>query len=519
MERVIEEAVDLVGIHQAVVSLTADRNWAQSISARYLSEKYAAYSDYDEQPTGEGIYRLVCERNEPMRLTQQQLEAHPAWRGFGEAADHPPMRGWLAAPLTARDGRNLGLLQLSDKADGGEFTPDDEAVLAQLAAIAGLAIENASMYERERGAAQQLQSELLPAQVPQMEGLEIATRYVAGEQGARVGGDWYDVIALDDERVAMVVGDVMGRGISAASVMGQLRIGVRAYALEDRSPSAVLGGVDGLLQSLGDDYFVTLLYCVWDLARDSVTFASAGHLPPLLRLPDRTTVFLRGDQGPPLGVDRTEFFDHQVDVPAGSMVMLYTDGLVEHRGLPLGRALGALAQASAAAPEEPEAIARQVLEALPTATGDDVALVVARRQPRRQREASASSSAESGNGARAVLRIRPHPECVAQVRDWVTQTLSREGLDELAETAELLASEVVTNAIVHASTEIELETRWETERVRVTVSDADLHLPSVAALDVEATSGRGMHMVDLLAHDWGVYMQPKGKTVWFDLTV
>lgn len=190
MDRVVDEAVELIGAHQGVVSFTVDRNWSQSISSVYLSERYAAYRDYDEQPRGEGIYRLVCERNESMRMIQAELETHPAWRGFGDAADrYPPMRGWLAAPLVARDGRNLGVMQLTDKTVG-EFSDEDEAVLVQLAAIAGLAIENASVYERERKAAQELQSELLPADLPQVSGLRIATRYRAGEQGARVGGGW-----------------------------------------------------------------------------------------------------------------------------------------------------------------------------------------------------------------------------------------------------------------------------------------------------------------------------------------
>lgn len=513
VDRVVEEAADLIGAHQGVVSFTIDHDWAQSISSTYLSDRYAAYRDYDEQPRGEGIYRLVCEGNEPMRLTQAELEAHPAWRGFGEAADrHPPMDGWLAAPLVAKDGHNLGLVQLTDKLEG-EFTAEDEAVLVQLSSIAAIAIENANVYERERNAAQQLQSELLPAQLPQVAGLSLATRYIPGEQGARVGGDWYDVIALDEDRVAMVVGDVMGRGISAASAMGQLRIGVRAYALEDRSPAEVLHGVDDLLRTLGD-YFVTLLYCVWDLRRNSLLFASAGHLPPLLRLPDRRTVFLRGEQGPPVGVEPTEFFNHQVDVPVGSTLMLYTDGLVEHRGLPLGRALGMLARGSAAASEDPDELARDVLASMPTAAGDDVALVVARRAEDPGARAVPVAEVDRRLG---VLRMPPNAERASEVRAWVAQTLTSEGLGDLVDTAELLVSEVVANAIVHASTEVELQLVRRSERVRVAVYDAELQLPSVAALDLEATGGRGMYMVDLLAVDWGVYMEPDGKTVWFEL--
>jgi PAS domain S-box-containing protein len=145
-----EEARFMLEAHQAVTSLTVSENCAQGITAVSLSDKYAAYRAYSEKPDGSGIYNEVCRTNRPMRMTQQELEAHPAWRGFGKHAnDHPPMRGWLAVPLIGHGGKNLGLVQLSDKAEG-EFTEEDEAILVQLAAIASVGIENASLYEQVR---------------------------------------------------------------------------------------------------------------------------------------------------------------------------------------------------------------------------------------------------------------------------------------------------------------------------------------------------------------------------------
>ncbi|MEA2597465.1 MAG: hypothetical protein QOF01_3934 [Thermomicrobiales bacterium] len=141
-----------VGAHQAVVGFTADASWANSAIASSLSDKYAAWRDYDEPPDGSGIYRLVSERHQPIRLTQAELESHPDWRGFGRAAEHhPPLRGWLAAPLVAGDGSNIGLLQLSDKEEG-EFDAEDEAILVQLAQLASVAIENARLHQETRGA-------------------------------------------------------------------------------------------------------------------------------------------------------------------------------------------------------------------------------------------------------------------------------------------------------------------------------------------------------------------------------
>lgn len=149
LQTVTEGAREIVGAHQAVTSIVVDGNWARSINAVSLSDKYAAWRSYYEQPDGSGIYRLVCEMNRPLRMSQEELEAHPAWRGFGKAAGkHPPMRGWLAAPLTGRRARNIGLMQLSDMYDG-DFTEEDESVLVQLAQLASVAIQNARSESRK----------------------------------------------------------------------------------------------------------------------------------------------------------------------------------------------------------------------------------------------------------------------------------------------------------------------------------------------------------------------------------
>ena len=156
---ITERSRFLIGAHQSVTSMTLDRNWAQSISATSLSDKYAAWQDYKPKPDGSGIYAYICQINRPIRMTQTELEAHPRWRKFGtEAAKHPPMRGWLAAPLTGRNGSNIGLIQLSDKYDESEFTAEDEAILVQLAQMASVAIENTRLYEAEQLARTQAES-------------------------------------------------------------------------------------------------------------------------------------------------------------------------------------------------------------------------------------------------------------------------------------------------------------------------------------------------------------------------
>lgn len=515
VERVTQQARSIVGAHQAVTSFTVDHNWAQAVTAVSPPDRSAAWSDGSVQPDEAGLYRLVCEHNQPIRLTQPELEAHPAWQLADD--EQRPVRGWLAAPLVSTDGSNVGLVQLSDKEpyrDGGQFTADDEATLVQLAQLASIAMVNASVYERERTRARSLQRQLLPEQLPTMAGLSFAARYIAGGHGAEVGGDWYDVVPLDDTRVALVVGDVMGRGIPAASVMGQLRIGVRAFALEDLPPGDVLSSLDRLVETLDGDYFVTLLYAVWDLESDTITFANAGHLPPLLRMPHRTSVFLRGNQDSPIGVHGEPYRTHHVDAPPGSTLLLHSDGLVEHRNLMLERTLGTLARVTASGPAHPEALADEVLGALPPSEDDDVTLLVAHRPPTETPDEVSWATAPPPDEE---IQLPASPEAAVRARRWVTDSLTQRGRGDLAELAQLLTSELVTNAILHAETELTLTLTGADGGLCVAVSDEDFELPSVGALDPEASGGRGMQLVGELAKDWGVYVRPAGKTVWFEL--
>ncbi|HEY9780494.1 MAG TPA: GAF domain-containing sensor histidine kinase [Leptolyngbyaceae cyanobacterium] len=158
LQAIAEQARVIIGAHQSVTSLTINQNWAQAINAVSLSDKYAQWRDYDEPTDGSGIYACVCHMNQPMRMTQAELELHPRWRGFGKNAEkHPSMRGWLAAPLTGRNGHNIGLIQLSDKYSG-EFTPEDEAILVQLAQMASVAVDNTQLYEAQQQARTQAET-------------------------------------------------------------------------------------------------------------------------------------------------------------------------------------------------------------------------------------------------------------------------------------------------------------------------------------------------------------------------
>lgn len=224
---ITEQARVIIGAHEAVTSFTANDNWAQAISVVSLSDKYEAWRGYSKSPDGSGIYGLVCETNRPMRLAQGELERHPAYRGFGaEAGSHPPLNGWLAAPLVGRDGRNLGLIQLSDKYEG-EFDEQDESMLVQLAQMASAAVENARLYReaqeaiRARDAFLSVASHELKTPVTSIKAYSQLLARHAGEMSERVGRMLKNIISQSD-RLATLVNELLDvtrveRGLFALS--------------------------------------------------------------------------------------------------------------------------------------------------------------------------------------------------------------------------------------------------------------------------------------------------------------
>lgn len=237
----------------------------------------------------------------------------------------------------------------------------------------------AELAAREHAIASELQASLMPQRTFDLEHLAVATYYGAGVEGTEVGGDWYDVIELASGRTAFVVGDVMGRGVSAAAVMGQIRSAVRAYAHLGLHPEEVLKCVDGLVGDLGNDQIVTCVYAVFDPITLTLRFANAGHLPPLLAMPDGSTRRLGGSADPPLGAGFGDPVRHEERLAPGSTVLLYTDGLVERRGEDLDAGITdlevLLGQLTGPLDEAPEKL---VQARLPDGQDDDVAVLVAR---------------------------------------------------------------------------------------------------------------------------------------------
>jgi serine phosphatase RsbU (regulator of sigma subunit)/anti-sigma regulatory factor (Ser/Thr protein kinase) len=379
-------------------------------------------------------------------------------------ADAPQPDGeWLSAPLIDREGHRLGLIQVADKQEA-EFTSEDESILLQLAQMASVALENARLYEHERDIAMRLQRALMPARLPEISGVTHAARYVAGGAGVEVGGDWYAVIPRPNGGLGIAIGDVVGRGVRAASIMGQLRIALRAYALEFAEPSVVLRRLARFAQTLPEEQMTTCVYVAIDTENGTLRFSNAGHPPPLVLRPDGSAAYLEGARAMPLGVTaEPEYEESGVALEPGSTVLLYTDGLVERRGESIDTGLERLRAAVAEFPQEPEALCDRLLERLVEADlADDVALLAVRALPQDLDPLD--------------LTLPADPSTLAGLRKTLRDWLDRAGADEEESRDIVLATvEAAANAVEHAygpgEAHFELAANAVNGEITITVQD------------------------------------------------
>ncbi|MFJ1703916.1 SpoIIE family protein phosphatase [Kitasatospora sp. NPDC088346] len=432
--------------------------------------------------------------------TLSGLVPEPDRVGPGMAAG---IHSYLLVPVIAR-GMVLGGAEFVRTRNPDAFTAADVALAEELVARTALAIDNARLYRRERETALTLQRSLLPQEIHRTLGLEIAHRYLPSSVVSEVGGDWFDVVPLSSGRVALVVGDVMGHGIRAAATMGQLRTVARTLATLDLAPEQVLTRLDETAMGIGEGQFATCVCAVYDPVERTCTIASAGHLPPVAVAPDGSARILDVPPGVPLGVGGVAFSAVEFTLPQGGLIALYTDGLVEKRGRDLDEGIGLLSRTLAVRGRTLEESCDAALAALVAdGTDDDIAMIMARVLP-------------VPSDRIATLPLAGDGPLPGRARRFTRATLAAWGLSAVSDYAELMVSELVTNAMLHADAPRRLRL-FRDRYLTLEVSDAGRQSPRMRSSAEEDEGGRGMHLVSELAHRWGTRQTRNGKVVWAEI--
>ncbi|MFF4865724.1 SpoIIE family protein phosphatase [Streptomyces sp. NPDC001231] len=459
----------------------------------------------------------------------------PAFIGSAEeyVARYPLMSGLLSAsgkaawaflPLIV-SGRCIGCCVISF-AESHLLDGEERALLTALSGLMAQAIERARLYDTEHTRAKELQRGLLPRALPSLRFVDTAARYLPASEGIDVGGDWYDVIPLSGARVALVVGDVMGHGLPEAATMGRLRTAVHTLADLEFPPAELLNRLNDLVNDLGENFYATCLYAVYDPASATCTFACAGHPPPAIVRPGQPVQFSDCPPDPPLGAARPPFETSEIDLPEGSLLVLYTDGLVDAAtgdiddGMnDLARVLSSAVLSSGVQPSAGtawrdggrtgctnESLARLCDDVLAGVlpdrqlTDDDAALLIARMH-------------EVNPGDVVAWPLSDGPIAAGEAREHVRGQLARWDVDALTMAAELLVSELVGNAVRHAKGPIGLRL-LRGERLICEVSDSSLTTPRIRHASETDEGGRGLQLVAALSDRWGARYTSAGKCIW-----
>ncbi|QYX79059.1 ATP-binding SpoIIE family protein phosphatase [Streptomyces akebiae] len=368
---------------------------------------------------------------------------------------------------------------------------------------------------RQRETAVTLQRSLLPQELEQPDDLRIAAVYHPGGTETAVGGDWYDVITLGGGRTALVIGDVMGRGVRAAAVMGQLRTAVRAYARLDLPPHEVLQLLDGLATEIDPNQIATCAYAVHDPNEGRLVYSSAGHLPILVR--DESGTVLRADEptGPPLGTGGWTHTSGSIPLGPGSTAVFYTDGLVERRNEDLDEGIAALERALSGATGTPQVVCDRLVRSTGvTADHDDDVAVLVLQHPAR-------TGPDSELFRNAALELLGGVEAAPRARAFASGVLTSWRFPpELHDLGVLAASELVANSLQHGTPPMRLRLRRTDRRLIVEVTDGNDHLPRRRRAEPADESGRGIAIVATIASNWGSRRAPGGgKAVWCEFAL
>ncbi|WP_246143839.1 SpoIIE family protein phosphatase [Actinacidiphila oryziradicis] len=438
--------------------------------------------------------------------------------------DHHPARAekirecgihsWMIVPIHAR-GTVLGIAVFVRTEDPVPFEQDDLLLAEELVTRAALSLDNANRYTRERAAALALQRNLLPQHLTGGSAVEVASRYLPADLHYGAGGDWFDVIPLSGARVALVVGDVVGHGINAAATMGRLRTAVHTLADMDLPPDELLAHLDDLAIRLIEEdadakdkegiaaavLGVTCLYAVYDPVTRRCTMARAGHPPPAIVDPHGHVTFPDLPAGTPLGLGMVPFESVELELPEGSVLAFYTDGLVESRDQDIDTGMHRLATALAHPRLPLEDLCSALLDTLPAAAPyDDVTLLLARTRTLSPDQVVSWD-------------LPTDPAVVSTARSLALRQLTQWALQELVTTTELIVSELVTNAIRHGTGPIRLRLIRH-QLLTCEVSDTSNSLPRLRHARTTDESGRGLFLIAQLSHRRGTRHTTDGKTVW-----
>ncbi|GAA0394116.1 SpoIIE family protein phosphatase [Streptomyces luteireticuli] len=430
----------------------------------------------------------------------------------GRAPD-PAVHSLMLVPLVAR-GLVLGLAVLWRAERPEAFEADDLTLAGEFAARAAVCIDNARRYTRQHQAALSLQWRLLPGEMPDLPAAEVARQYIPAGAAEGVGGDWFDIIPLSGARAAFVVGDVIGHGIDAAATMGRLRTAVHTLAELDLEPEEVLSHLDDLVHRLAAEQEAashdfpndqvtgaSCLYAVYDPVSRRCSLARAGHPPPALVTPDGQVTFPDLPAGPPLGLGGLPFEAAELELPEGSLLALFTNGLIQQAVIDIDAALARLADQLHSVDRPLPELAKAVVEALlPARPLDDVALLLARTRV-------------LGPEHVATWTLPSDPRAASSARGLVADQLAAWHLDELAFATELVVSELVTNAYRYADGPVTLRL-IRGPRLICEVSDTSNTSPHLRRARSTDEGGRGLFLVAQLTERWGTRYEREGKTVW-----
>ncbi|MCZ0991084.1 SpoIIE family protein phosphatase [Streptomyces diastatochromogenes] len=416
----------------------------------------------------------------------------------------------------------LGTVTFLRQPPRAPFTEEDRALAEELASRTVVCVDNARRYIREHTTALKLQRDLLPQALPQPSGIELAHRYIPTIGPLGVGGDWYDVIALSGARVGLVVGDVVGHGVDAAATMGRLRTSVRALAALDLPPDELLTRLDdlvgqarvGIHRAPGDEgtdraLGATCLYAVYDPTSRTCAMASAGHLPPVVTgrgRGARQAEALDLPTGPPLGIGGLPFESVEFEFPEGTVLALFTDGLVKARGRDVDEGVADLCGVLDASTGSLQKACDEIVSLRAQGSADDDAALLLVRVHAFPEDSM------------ALWHVVSDPAEVAGARALVRGKLEEWGLDDASFVSELVVSELVTNAIRYGRPPVSLRLLRDADRTLICeVSDGGHTSPHLRRAGSEDEGGRGLFLVAQLTAMWGTRYGPQGKTIWSEI--